>query len=284
MRIDLHMHSTASDGAYSPREVVGIAHRHQMDVIALTDHDTVAGVEEAIHTADPGLTVLCGVELATEHVSISPTTGTSKGAERHILGYFRGMITDPDFLKLLEQLQFNRVGRAQKIVANLRDQGLAITFESVQKIAGDAAIGRPHIAQALLQIGAVSSAQDAFIRYIGDDRPAYVPHQPISPQAAIAAIHAAHGVAVLAHPGHYGHPEQLIGELAEVGLDGVEAYYYDHTPPMVRDFVRAAAQHNLIVTVGSDFHRREGDGSARIGSVSARNPEQIYEDLISRLT
>lgn len=276
-RIDLHMHSIASDGAYTPAQVVEIAQRQAMNVIALTDHDTAAGVPEAIqaagNTSNITLRVLGGVEMATDY----------HGGERHILGYFRGAITDTAFLALLEQLRFNRVGRARQMVEKLRALGIAITFEQVQQIAGDAAITRPHVAAALVRVGVVNNSQEAFQRYIGDTSPAYVPHQPITPKAAIEAIHSAGGVAVLAHPGHYSHAPELIAALADDGLDGVEAYYYDHTPPIARDFARLAVKYNLIATVGSDFHRREGDGTARIGSVSAPDPVGIYNALLARL-
>ncbi len=257
MRVDLHIHSTASDGVYSPGEVVRIAQTNNLDVIALTDHDTIDGLALAWQAAaSPSLEVLAGVELSSEDDT----------ADRHILGY----MFDPNHARLramLSELHRARFGRAEEMVRKLTALGLEIPFARVLEIAAGGSVGRPHVAAAMLERGFVSSIQDAFDRYIGDDGPAYVPHFRLTPERAIDLIHGAGGIAVLAHPGHYEAYPEIIEALLPLGLDGVEVYYYDHTPEIVQDLWGIARRNDLVMTVGSDFHRREGDGSARIGSV-----------------
>ena len=258
MRIDLHMHSTASDGAYSPAEVVQIALTKQMDVIALTDHDNVVGLDEAVAAASgTTLQILPGVELSSEDGE----------KDRHILGY----MFDPankEFLTKLAELRGSRVNRADLIVKKLDELGVHVPLERVYAIAGTGSVGRPHVARVMLETGYVSSLQEAFDKYLFDDGPAFVPHHKLAPVGAIDLVHKAGGVAVLAHPGRLtGDYQAIIEELVPLGLDGIEVYYPDHTPDMIATLRRIAEKHNLLMTVGGDFHRREGDGSARIGTV-----------------
>lgn len=256
-RIDLHLHSTASDGAYAPEEVVQIALANQMDVIALTDHDTVGGVQRAQQAAQgTGLTVIAGVELSAEDEKL----------DRHILGYFLD-VTHPAMLKLFATLREARVNRVVAMVEKLSALGITISVERVLEIAKGGSVGRPHVARAMLQQEAVNTLQEAFDRYIGDDQPAYVPHFQLSPRTALEAIHAAGGIAVLAHPGRYPDYRPILEELLPLGLDGLEVYYPDHPPGLITELRFQANKHNLWMTAGSDFHRREGDGSARIGTV-----------------
>jgi predicted metal-dependent phosphoesterase TrpH len=263
MRVDLHMHSTASDGAYTPAEVVNIAITHQMDVIALTDHDNVQGIPLAVEAAkQTQLQVIAGVELSSQDETV----------DRHLLGYMLNIEYAP-LLAQLDVLRNGRVYRIQEMVKKLESIGLPIDPERVLQMAGDGSVGRPHLARAMLDKGYVSSIQDAFDRYIGDDGAAYVPHPQFAPDEAIRLIHEAGGVAVLAHPGHYENFAGIVEELVAQGLDGVETYYYDHSPKVVSELYWLAKHHDLVMTVGSDFHRREGDGSARIGSV--RFPPEV---------
>jgi predicted metal-dependent phosphoesterase TrpH len=263
MRVDLHMHSTASDGAYSPAEVVQIALTHQMDVIALTDHDSVSGVLPAQEAAAAThLEVLGGIELSAE----------DEQTDRHILGY----LLDPGYEPLqtaLAELREERTSRAQRIVQKLDALGVKIPIGRVYELADRGSVGRPHIARAIVEQGYVGSVQEAFDRYIGNDGPAYVPHYPLEPARAIDLIHSAGGVAVLAHPGHYADYRAVIQGLAPLGLDGLEVYYPDHTPALTEELEMLAHRYELVMTVGSDFHHREGDGSARIGSV--RTPPNL---------
>ncbi len=273
MRLDLHLHSTASDGVYSPTEVVTIARTNGVDVIALTDHDNVAGLDEARKAADEsGMKVLPGVELSSEE----------KKKDRHILGY----LFDPGdvaFLSVLSELRGARVGRADRIVQKLAGLGVNIPLERVYELAGTGSVGRPHVAQAMLEGGYVRSLQEAFDKYLSDNGPAFVPHYQLDPAGAIDLLHRAGGVAILAHPGRLDedyHP--IVESLLDVGLDGLEVYYYDHTPDIVEDLRNLAHRHDLVMTGGSDFHRREGNGSARIGSVKMPPDADIVGALQDR--
>jgi predicted metal-dependent phosphoesterase TrpH len=272
MRVDLHMHSTASDGVYTPTEVVQIALTNQMDIIALTDHDNVNGLAEARQAAAGKLQVLPGVELSTEEDQ----------KDRHLLGY----LFDPDnepFLTMLVELRDARVSRADRIVQKLAALGVNVSLERVYALAGAGSVGRPHVARAMLEQGYVSSLQEAFDKYLEDGGPAFVPHYRLAPADAIQLVHQAGGIAVLAHPGRLdGDYHQIIESLVPVGLDGLEVYYPDHTPEIVGDLRQLAAQHNLVMTVGSDFHRREGDGSARIGTVKVPANVDIVGPLHER--
>jgi 3',5'-nucleoside bisphosphate phosphatase len=269
MRVDLHMHSTASDGVYSPAEVVEIALTHRMDVIALTDHDNIQGIPSALDAAQhSALQVIAGVELSSQDAKV----------DRHLLGYLVD-ITYAPLLAQLDDLRNGRVYRLHEMAEKLEAIGLPIEVDYVLKLAGDGSVGRPHLARAMLEKGYVSSIQDAFNRYIGDNGPAYVPHPTFAPDDAIRLIHEAGGVAVLAHPGHYDNYAAIIEALVDDGLDGVEVYYHDHTTKVTSDLYLLAKQHDLIMTVGSDFHRREADGSARIGSV--RFPPEL--DVVGAL-
>jgi hypothetical protein len=167
-------------------------------------------------------------------------------------------------------------------VQKLADLGIPISMERVMALADDGAVGRPHVARALVEGGYVSSIQEAFDQYLANGGPAYVPHYRLEPQRAISMIHAAGGVAILAHPGHYDDYRAVIATLVPLGLDGIEVYYPDHTPAVVEDLTVLARQYRLVMTVGSDFHRREGDGSARIGSVCTPPDANIVEALRER--
>jgi predicted metal-dependent phosphoesterase TrpH len=257
MRVDLHMHSTSSDGTYSPEEVVQIALSKAMDVIALTDHDSIGGIARAqAATAGTSLEVLAGVELSAEDAD----------ADRHILGY----LFDPGgavLSTLLLQLRQSRVDRIGQMVNKLAALDVVVPVEEVLALADSGSVGRVHVARIMLRRGYVASLQEAFDRYIRDGGPAYVPHYPLTPQQAIDTVHQSGGVAVLAHPGRYADYRAIITELAPLGLDGIEVYYPDHTPPIVAELRALARRYGLLMTVGSDFHRRDGDGSTSIGTV-----------------
>jgi 3',5'-nucleoside bisphosphate phosphatase len=272
MRVDLHVHSTASDGVYSPVEVVQIALTHQLNVIALTDHDTISGVLPAQQAAaSASLEVLVGVELSSE----------DDEADRHILGYLVDLENEP-LLAVLSELQAARTNRADLIMDKLDALGVKVSRQRVYALAGTGSIGRPHIAQAMVEQGFATSISNAFEKYIGDDCPAYVPHSRLEPARAIELIHGAGGVAVLAHPGHYEDYRGIISTLVPLGLDGIEVYYYDHSPKIVEDLRVVARQHDLLATVGSDFHRREADGSARLGSVKTPPDLNLVDALRER--
>lgn len=248
MKLDLHTHSTASDGQYSPAEMVQKAKDAGLELYALTDHDTVAGQKEAIAKAEElGVHYIPGIEISTQ-----------EGEEIHILGLF----IDPDNEMLLEKCQMfeeDRFNRGKKIVAFLQEKGVDISLEEVQKIAGNGSLGRPHFAEFLLEHGYVKSKKEAFARYL-DTQEFHRKAERIKPAPveAIELIHQAGGRAVLAHPGllKMGKQwqEELIDKLAAAGLDGIECFYQKHTFMQTKFYLNMARKHQLAVTCGSDFH------------------------------
>lgn len=267
--VDLHMHSTASDGVLRPAEVVRLAQARGLRTIALTDHDTTDGLSEAIETGRQiGLEVIGGFEINSE---------TDLG---HL--DFLAYGCDPANAALQNQLleiRDARVGRAKGMVRKLAELGVPVAWERVLHYAGDAkSIARPHVARALVEAGHVASTQEAFDRYLNDDGPAYVHRLELKPKEVIDVIHQAGGVIVLAHPAHAG-TTHLIPQLAALGLDGVEVYYFDHTDAQKAELLALAGQHNLLVTGGSDFH---GDGThAELGAVPV--PDDVAIKLKARL-
>ena len=254
-RIDLHMHSTASDGVLPPAEVVKLAHERGLTTIALTDHDTTAGWEEAFASGrERGVEVLGGFEINSE---------TNLGhIDFVVYGADADNATLQDFLLTIRDA---RVGRAKGMVKKLAELGMPIGWERVLHFAADAqSIARPHVARALLEAGYVASTQEAFDKYLHDQGPAYVHRLEVKPQEVIDAIHQAGGVIILSSPGH-SKTAHLTPALAEMGLDGIEAYYFDHSDDMKAHLLALAQQYYLIVTGGSDYH---GDKThAELGSV-----------------
>lgn len=267
LRVDLHLHSTASDGGLPPSEVVYFALRRRLDVIALTDHDTIGGIPEARAAAqNTPLTVLNGIELSTLQ---------SDGRLVDLLGY----LFDPEDSHLrarLTALRDGRRARAAAMVDRLAALGAPVSLERVRELAAGGSVGRPHIARALVEAGHVLTRREAFERYIGDDGPAYIPHRQFTIAEAIALLHAAGGVAVLAHPCRVEDYEARIGEWVEQGLDGLEVYYPGQD---IKATQAVARSYGLIMTGGSDFHRAHEDDD-RIGSVDV--PERCVTDLQER--
>lgn len=264
---DLHIHSTASDGTLAPRDIVDRAARQGIPAIAITDHDTVAGVEEAI------------AEGARRGVTVVPAVELSAGAgERgmHIIGYFIDH-TDPVLLDRLERLRATRLRRAHAMVQALRDAGLAIDLADVLAAADGGAVGRAHVAQTLVRAGHATSIADAFERMLGHGRPFYVPKPVAPPATVIGWIRDAGGIAVLAHPGVSG-VDDLIDRLASWGLGGIEAYHTDHDDAERERYLRRASELGLLVTGGSDFH---GDDRPGGGLGSAQVPESVLGPLLA---
>jgi predicted metal-dependent phosphoesterase TrpH len=250
--VDLHMHSTASDGSRSPAEVVRAAKRASLAAIALTDHDTVAGLAEAAATgAELGVRIVNGVEL-------SAVEGQT---ETHLLGLH---LRDTAVLEQgLGELREMRGRRAARIVELLQSQGVQVTLDDVLLQAGAGAIGRPHVARALVADGWATDVRDAFDRYLGAGRPAFVAKEQLEMREAIAMVHAAGGLAVLAHPGSGGTRER-IEVLAALGLDGVEVKHPSHSPQDVARLRACVDQLGLIPSGGSDWHGA-ADGARTIG-------------------
>jgi len=247
-RIDLHTHSYYSDGSLSPRQLVELAKKRRLKAIALTDHDTVAGVEEALVAGkELGVEVVPGVEMSAQY-----PPGTM-----HILGYYLHA-SHSELLGALKKLQQARAARNPKIIRRLQDLGLEITTTEVVDLSRGQ-VGRPHIAKALVNKGYVSSINEAFSRYLKKGAVAYVEKFRFPPEEAIAIIRRAGGIAVLAHPFTLGMEKpdellQLVRELAAVGLEGIEVFYPDHTEEMEVIYEDVARRLGLVCTGGSDFH------------------------------
>ena len=269
-QVDLHIHSTASDGKLTPAEIIKEAAGRGLTYIALTDHDTVDGVApaQAAAQAFPQLKVIPGVEISTDIPQ----------GEVHVLGYFIDY-TDPEFKSTLDRFRNSRLRRAQGMVAKLDNLGVHIDWERVQEIAGASSIGRPHIAQAMLEKGYISSFKQAFTEYLSRDGPAYVEREKMTPAEAVELIVRARGLAVLAHPLTAGDPEVLTTELKAAGLVGIEAHYDGYSAEEINRLVGLARRHNLIATGGSDYHGLDPANETAIGGANV--PIESAEQLIA---
>lgn len=270
--VDLHVHTSCSDGLLSPAEVVELAVSSRLEALAITDHDTVEGIGDAQQAARKhAIEVVPGVELSTEYDK----------REVHILGYW----IDHKHAKLnglLQDLRQSRYERAQKIVDKLCALGFMLDCQDVLKIAGDAAPGRLHITRALVDRGYAESIRVAFEQWLAYRRPAYVERFKLSPQEAIAAVHSAGGAAVFAHPGLTGNIK-LLDSLVEWGVKGVEVYHPEHSILHTLRFRSMALRRNLCITGGSDFHGSETGRTPGLGSYGINVKEyQIFKALNNR--
>lgn len=278
MIYDLHVHSTASDGTCSPTEVVDEAIARGLSGIALTDHDTLDGLktaEEYIKDNQFSLEFIPGIEMNTE----------LNENEVHILGYY----VDADHLSVnrrLTEIRCQRRERAQKMIARLGDLGVKISYQEVHQLAGSDLIARPHIARAMIAAGYVSSIKEAFDYYLGKEKPAYVKRYKFEPTEAIDLVKKMGGIAVLAHPGLI-RDQNLIPFIIDLGIEGLEVFYPEHTPEQLTGFLQLADQHGLLVTGGSDFHgnniteSRSKIGAAGIDS-KLMSKIKAYRNIIHR--
>lgn len=268
-QVDLHVHTSVSDGKYTPEEIVKKAAALELKYLAICDHDTVDGVAPALEAAKryPGLTVIPGVEMSTLAV----------GSEVHMLGYFIDY-SDSAFKNLLSELSDSRIGRAQAIVEKLNEMGIKIEWARVQELAGDGTIGRPHIANAMLEKGYVSTFKEAFDKYIAQGGPAYVERSKISPAEAVKIIIKAGGLPVLAHPFTVNEPEKLIKELKEAGLVGMEVYYDNYSPDERKTLSKLARKYSLVAAGGSDYHGIDDAVETLLGE--SETPVESAEKLI----
>lgn len=243
---DLHTHSTASDGLLTPTELVTQAHEAGLTTIALTDHDTTDGLAEAQAAgASMGVEVVPGIEINTY-------LPHGQG-EAHVLGYHLDT-ANADLQEFLQFLRDAREKRGERMVALLREQGYDVTWARVRELA-HGAVGRPHVALALMEKGYADSIADAFDRYISPGRPAYVPRFKMVPEDAVRMLRSVRGVPVLAHPLRlFGLEDDLLPRLMRAGLLGLECYYGEYDEPTVENLLALAEQHGLIATGGSDFH------------------------------
>ena len=250
IRADLHTHTTASDGTREPAENVRLAKEQGLAAVAITDHDTVAGIPQALEAAaSMGIEVIPGVEVSS----------VARGQDIHVLGYFIPY-EDRAFEEKLAGLRETRHERNKLLIARLQELGIDISLENVyrRKKGTDKNIGRPHIAEELMELGVVESIDEAFAKYLGKEGAAYVNPPRITPQEAITLIKEAGGVAVLAHPGLYD-DDELVQELIAYGLDGIEVYHPDNGPEERKRYLAWAEEHGLVVTGGSDFHGWRGE-------------------------
>jgi 3',5'-nucleoside bisphosphate phosphatase len=284
VNIDLHIHSTASDGSLSPIEILNLAKDLNLGAIAITDHDTIAGTKDAIACGiPPSLKFLTGVEISTEPPPSFPFPGSL-----HILGY--GIdLNDIRLNQTLLVLQESRKNRNPRILELLTNLGIELTLDEVRNEAGECQLGRPHIAQLMVARGFVKSVDDAFKKYLGNGKPAYVDKYRIDCARVIEMIINAGGIPVLAHPNLIPMKsekmlEALIISLKEMGLKGIESYYPEHPPDLITRFNEMANRYNLLITGGTDFHGSiKPEIQMGSGTGDLYIPYQIYENLISSL-
>lgn len=262
---DLHLHTCYSDGTDRPRRVVELAREAGLAAIAITDHDILDGYPEAHAAAEEsGLELIPGLEMSA----------SSNGQEVHVLGFFVDL-HHVGFQHVLTDQRTRRIARIREMVARLQQLGLPVTEEEVFAIAKEGAVGRPHVAQAMMQRGYVSTVKEAFDRYIGADKPAYIAGSPLLPREAIAAIREAGGIPVLAHP-VFLKDDGFIEQLYREGLVGLEVYHSSHTPDVVQRYEQLAERLGLLKTGGSDYHGLSKEG-APVGSVAV--PYALVETL-----
>lgn len=274
MAIDLHVHTTASDGTLSPTAVVQYAKNRGLEAIAVTDHDTVQGLAEAAAAGlSAGFEVVPGVEISAEF----------SGGALHILGYYIDF-NDSSLIQRLSVLQNARAERNPKIVRKLQSLGFSISFDEVEQEAGGGLVGRPHFAQVLLKKGCVKSLQEAFDKFLKKGAPAYEEKFRFPPQEAISMIIDAGGIPVLGHPVTLNcNGEQLeakVKEWKKQGLQGIEVYYSDHNAAQTRQYETLARTCGLIPTGGSDFHGSMIKGiELGIGKGNLDIPYSILQEL-----
>ena len=268
-RIDLHMHSTASDGSFTPDEVARMAAGNGVDVFALTDHDTLEGLPDAAACANQaGIRLITGVELSV----------SEEGMDVHLLAYGFDA-ADATLKAAVLRYREGRRERARKILLRLKGLGIRISLEEVEGIARGGALGRPHVAEALLRAGHVENFNEAFQRYLGHHAPAYVPKPRVTLEEASSIVRDAGGVTILAHPGTLNR-DHLIPAWARRGLDGIEVWHSKHDLAAVERYRGFAQLHGLLMTGGSDYHGERTPGIV-IGSVAV--PDEILEPLDTAL-
>jgi len=268
-KVDLHIHTIYSDGFYSPREIISKAKETGLEIISITDNDNLSGIKEAMQFGyELGVEVIPGVEISSD----------IRDREIHILGYF----IETDNAELERYLLFfreERVKRAIRIINKLKSLGFPISIDDVLEITKNSAVGRPHVAQALLNKGLISSYYEAFNKYIGNGCPAYEKKVHISPQSAFKIINDAGGLSFIAHPGNM--PENLLKELIDSGVDGIEVIHPSHNPLQVKFYRGIVNEYFLLEAGGSDFHGGKRDDEKNFGKYYSNS--SIVEAMQKRL-
>lgn len=267
--VDLHTHTSFSDGLFSPEELVAEAKSIGLGAVAVTDHDSMGGVERAIAAGRAArVEVVPGVEMSCTH----------SGVDLHMLGYYidhRAGAAGEFF----ELLRVKRAERAELMVRKLTELGVKVSWERVRELAGGGAVGRPHVAQAVFETGVVPNADTVFSRYIGYDGPAYVPKMQLSPAEAVEFIHKHGGLAVVAHPGNCGNDNAVYAAI-EAGVDGLEVWHPDHGQKHVDHYTEMARKNKLLLTGGSDCHGGRKQGRVYLGQVMV--PYKYLQGLKNR--
>ncbi len=254
--VDLHTHTIFSDGLFTPEELVAEVSRLGFTAIAVTDHDSVDGIDRArAEGRKRRVEVVPGVEMSCN----------VNGTDIHILGYYLDYHQErvQDFFARIRQ---SRLERAERMVAKLTELGAPVSFARIKELAGAGAVGRPHVAQAMLEAGAVASISEAFERYIGYDGPAYFPKLPLTPLEVISFIHDNGGLTVIAHPATYGNDELLYTVIA-AGVDGIEVWHPEHNERSVARYQEIAEKNRLLMTGGSDCHGGRKLGRVYLGDI-----------------
>ena len=257
---DLHIHSIYSDGSLAPFEIIKVSKELQLKVISITDHDTVSGVEEMIALAEGEIEVIPAVEMSSNIGDL----------DIHILGYYIDY-KDADLLEYLESFKKHRVKRVKKIIQKLSCDNIKLEFEQIKVVAKNCSLGRPHIAEVLLENGYVKSISEAFARYLGYHSPYYEPKKSIDAKEVMQKIKKCKGVPVIAHPG-ITKDEQILYQLIMDGALGIEIWHPDHTLRYQQKLSEVALKNGLLITGGSDYHGKRG-GSARIGITGCSQKE-----------
>jgi len=269
-RADLHCHTTFSDGSLTPTQLVDRAARRGVEVLALTDHDCTDGLPEALEAASrhPGFLLIPGIELSTDVPK----------DEVHVLGYFIDW-QSPAFQERLDRLRRSRLDRGQAMIDKLRGLGIDLSWERVQEIAGEGAVGRPHIALAMLEAGRIKTLDEAFELYLSRNGPAYVEREKMLPTEAVELITSVSGLPVLAHPAQLEDLDRFLDELKGAGLLGMEVYYQYYGPEDIDRLLAAARRHDLLPLGGSDFHGIGGGHERGLGHIPT--PFEPVEQLLA---
>jgi len=270
--IDLHSHTNQSDGTFSPAELIAEARRVGVHTLAITDHDTFAGYDQAgVHAREAGVELLCGIEVSTK---LHRQTA-------HLLGYFLGNRDLTELRQWLLEMQKSRRERNLRLVARLRELGIDITLEEAQA-RGRGETGRPHFAQILVEKGYVKTVQEAFDEFLGESAKGYVDRREPQFAEGVERIRKAGGIASLAHPVRLkGDFAEMLPGMREVGLNAIEEYHSDHGPEDTENFLQLAARYGMLVTGGSDFHGAVKPG-LELGTGRGGNLH-IPDDLVERL-